>query len=117
MPTAADFGLNDDELDLLRAGLREWGGSARLPHTVARAMRFESEADFTVQRRRTERSLSQGEPMSFSDWRRVLLATEVVFASDVVGSGLRAGPTRSQSGEWSSATSGWLVSLLSQSSS
>ena len=88
MPTAADFGLIDDELELLRAGLYEWDGSASLTDTVARALRFESEADFTVQRRRMERSLGQGEPMSFADWRSVLLATEVVLASDVVGSGV-----------------------------
>jgi hypothetical protein len=31
---------------------------------------------------------AEGQPLSRADWRRALLATEIVFASDVVGSGL-----------------------------
>lgn len=88
MPTAPDFGILDDERILLRAGLREWGGPARLTDSMAMAIGFESKAEFFVQSRRIDRSLAQGAPMSFADWRRALLATEVVFASDVVGSGL-----------------------------
>jgi hypothetical protein len=84
MPNGADLELNDDERDLLRTGLAEWGGSAHLTDSMARAMGFEDRADFSVQNRRIVASLAAGEALS----RRALLATEVVFASDVVGSGL-----------------------------
>jgi hypothetical protein len=88
MPNGADLELNDDERDLLRTGLAEWGGSAHLTDSMARAMGFEDRADFSVQNRRIVASLAAGEALSRADWRRALLATEVVFASDVVGSGL-----------------------------
>ena len=38
--------------------------------------------------RRLRDALGRGEALTASDWRRTLLATEIVFASDVVGSGL-----------------------------
>lgn len=88
MPGAADFTITDDEVDLLRAGLREWGGPASLTDSMAIAIGFASTADFFVQSQRMLESLAHGTPMPFADWRRALLATEVVFASDVVGSGI-----------------------------
>jgi hypothetical protein len=43
---------------------------------------------------RVQAALAGGEPLSPIDWLRTLLATEIVFASDVVGSGI----------DWSSTT-------------
>jgi hypothetical protein len=51
-------------------------------------MGFDSVADLAVQQRRLLRQLNAGVPMSRWDWTRTLLATEIVFVSDVVGSGV-----------------------------
>lgn len=80
--------MTDDELDLLCVGLREWGGSGDLTDPLARAFGFAGVDDFFVQGQRIAECLDQGAPMPFTDWRRTLLATEVVFVSDVVGSGV-----------------------------
>lgn len=88
MPTGDDLELTGDERDLLRAGLREWGGPARLTDSMAVAIGFRSATDFFVQAKRIDRALAAGASMSSADWRSALLATEVVFASDVVGSGV-----------------------------
>ncbi|MGN8048831.1 hypothetical protein ACTJKO_11420, partial [Curtobacterium sp. 22159] len=87
VPTAADFGITDDEVNVLRAGVREWGGPASLTEPVARAIGFTSVQDFFIQSQRIEACLRGGGSMSFAEWRRTLLATELVFVSDVIGSG------------------------------
>jgi hypothetical protein len=38
-------------------------------------------------RRRLQEALDRSEPLTGADWRRTLLATEIVFASYVVGAG------------------------------
>ena len=55
---------------------------------MAVAIGFRSVTDFFVQRQRIDGALAAGASMSSTDWRSALLATEVVFASDVVGSGV-----------------------------
>ncbi len=87
VPTAPDLEITDDEVNVLRAGLREWGGPASLTEALAGAIGFENVDDFFVQSRRIEACLTQGASMSSVDWRRTLLATELVFASDVIGAG------------------------------
>lgn len=88
MPTAANFGMTDDEIDLLRFGLREWGGPANLTDALATALGFADADDFFARSRRIRACLDQGTTMPMDDWRRTLLATEVAFVSDVVGSGI-----------------------------
>lgn len=80
--------LDKDERDLLAAGLVEWGGPARPTEELAIAMGFAGLAAFRVDRSRLRTAIEAGEPLSRQDWQRVLLATEVVFASDVYGAGL-----------------------------
>ena len=80
--------LTSDERDVLNRGLLEWGGPARCTDALAIAMGFENVADLAVQRRRLLGSLEAREPLSRWDWTRILFATEIVFASDVVGSGV-----------------------------
>lgn len=77
-----------DEIGLLRSGLDEWGGPANLTDALATALGFAGTDDFFVQSRRIRACLDQGTSMPMDDWRRTLLATEVVFVSDVVGSGI-----------------------------
>jgi hypothetical protein len=80
--------LTQDERDLLRTGLHEWGGAAHLTDALAVAMGFRSTADFFTESKRLDALLAGEAPLSSRDWRRALLATEIVFVSDVVGSGV-----------------------------
>ncbi|KTR38245.1 hypothetical protein NS263_13945 [Curtobacterium oceanosedimentum] len=88
MPSAADISLTEDEVGLLRSGLNEWSGSANLADAPAKALGFTSTDDFFEQSRRVDASLDRNGSMPIDDWRRTLLATEVVFASDIIGSGI-----------------------------
>jgi hypothetical protein len=80
--------LDDEELFVLDRGLVEWGGPARLNENMAVAMGWKSVDDFFSSRPRFRKLLESRQPMQHSDWERILLATEIVFASDVVGSGV-----------------------------
>ncbi len=80
--------LDNDERRLLRAGLLEWGGPARPTEAFAVAMGFTSAAGLPREAWGLWRRIEAGEVLAPEEWRRVLLAVELVFASDVVGSGL-----------------------------
>ncbi|WP_278265798.1 hypothetical protein [Nocardia sp. AG03] len=73
---------------LLRRGLGEWFGPAGCTEELAVAMDFLSVADLLEQERRIRSALEASEPLSGRNWRRALVATEFVFASDVFGSGV-----------------------------
>jgi hypothetical protein len=79
--------LTDEERFVLNRGLVEWGGPASCTDAMAVAMGFASVRDLFDQSDRLLAALDTGRPMSRWDWTRTLLATEVVFASDVIGSG------------------------------
>ncbi|MGW7538310.1 hypothetical protein [Amycolatopsis sp. NPDC054798] len=79
--------LADDERKTLCQGLAEWGGPASCTEALAVAMGFRSVADLLEDGRRLRSALVAGEPLSPEDWRRVVAATEIVFVSDVFGSG------------------------------
>ena len=80
--------LTAEERRVLRCGITEWGGPASCTEEFARAMGFESVADLRQHSPRLRDAVEAGEPLTRTDWRRVALMTEVVFASDEVGSGL-----------------------------
>ncbi len=82
-----DILLADDEREVLRSGLLEWAGPARCSPEMAVAMGFESKEDLFRQADRLREALRRKEPLTQQDWVRTLLATEIVFASDVLGSG------------------------------
>jgi hypothetical protein len=88
--------LTDGEVQLLRKALMEWSPPARCTEEFAVAMGFLSAMDLPDQCSRIRSALVVGEPLEPMDWARTLLATEIAFASDVVGSGY----------EWSTTT-GW----------
>ena len=79
--------LTDAERYVLNRGLVEWGGPAHCTEAMAIAMGFRSVGDLFVQADRMIDALEQGRPLSRRDWTRALLATEIVFVSDVLGSG------------------------------
>jgi hypothetical protein len=79
--------LTDAEREVLNRGLVEWSGPARCTEAMARAMGFESVQNLNEQSDCLAGDLGARRPLSGRDWTRTLLATELVFASDVVGSG------------------------------
>jgi hypothetical protein len=86
--------LTDEERYVLSRGLAEWGGPAHCTDALAAAMDFDNAAALLVEARRLRPLIRSGQPLSRRDWRRALIATEIVFASDVFGSG----------GDWSTTT-------------
>ncbi|MFE4599346.1 hypothetical protein ACFRKE_00640 [Kitasatospora indigofera] len=80
--------LADDEIKLLRRALLEWGGPAHCSDHLAVGMGFADQHDLLDQCRRLRSSLADDVPLTRGDWARVLLATEIVFASDLMGSGI-----------------------------
>jgi hypothetical protein len=80
--------LSDRERRMLRAGLAEWGGPARPTEKLALAMGFDGVEGLDRDVRALRRALEDGDRLSRRDWQRVLVAIEIVFASDVFGSGL-----------------------------
>lgn len=79
--------LSEAERYLLNRGLVEWGGPAGCTEQMAAAIGFASVADLLDEGHRIARDLSNDRPLTRRDWTRALLSTEVVFASDVLGSG------------------------------
>ena len=55
---------------------------------MAIALGFRGVSDLLKEGQRIAEELRDGRALTREDWRRALLATEVVFASNVVGSGL-----------------------------
>ncbi|MFJ6849652.1 hypothetical protein ACIQM3_03780 [Streptomyces sp. NPDC091271] len=96
MPTAEQLTLTDEESRLLQQGLMEWCGPARCTEEFAVAMGFDSTQDLSRRGMSIRGALAAKEALDPMDWARALLATELAFVSDVVGSGY----------EWSTTT-GW----------
>ncbi|MEW2489385.1 hypothetical protein [Streptomyces sp. NPDC048411] len=94
--TAKQLTLTDEESRLLQQGLIEWSGPARCTEEFAVAMGFDGADDLNRRGARIRTALAAKEPLEPMDWARALLATELAFASEVVGSGY----------EWSTTT-GW----------
>ena len=87
-PETVDLPLSDAERGILKAGLAEWGGPAHCTEGFAVAMGFNSVADFLDQSHRLSAAVAAGEPMTRRDWTKTLLATELAFVSDFIGSGV-----------------------------
>jgi len=79
--------LAEDEIALLRRALLEWGGPARCSDQLAVGMGFASLQDLLDQCRRLRVALADDVPLTPVDWARTLLATEIVFVSDLAGTG------------------------------
>ena len=80
--------LDASERVLLQCGLCEWGGPAMCTEELAIAMGFRSVGDLYEDGRRIAQAVMADEELSRLDWLRALLATEIVFISNTVGSGL-----------------------------
>ena len=86
--------LTAPEVELLRRSLLAWGGPARCSVPLAVGMGFLDAQDLLDQCRVLNLALGEDAPLKAADWARALLATEIVFASDLAGSGV----------EWSTTT-------------
>jgi hypothetical protein len=82
-----DVALTPSERTVLRHGLIEWGGPARCTEEMAVAMGFDGVQHLFEETDRLVRAIDRNEQLTRRDWLRVLLATEIVFASDAIGSG------------------------------
>ena len=80
--------FDDAERRLLRWGAIEWGGPARCTDEMAVAMGFQSVQDLFDSTDRLTDAIESGTPLTAMDWLRILLATEIVFSSNTIGSGL-----------------------------
>ena len=87
MPERVDIDLTKDERTILEWGLIEWGGPASPTDEIARLLGFTDVQALHGEGRKIADAVRSGEALTPSDWRRALLSTELVFASDLVGSG------------------------------
>lgn len=80
--------LAQSEVELLRRALLEWGGPARCSDELAAAIGFRDFADLVEESRRIREMLAKDVQISRVDWARTLLGVEIVFVSDLAGSGV-----------------------------
>jgi len=88
MPKRTQSDLTKDERAILACGLIEWGGPARGTDEIARLLGFANLRSLYTEGGVIAQALRDGQSLTALDWRRALMATEVVFASDLVGSGI-----------------------------
>ncbi|MDA0179816.1 hypothetical protein OJ997_05885 [Solirubrobacter phytolaccae] len=62
-----------------------WGGPAKMTDEVAALLGYEDKAAFNQDQERLEHCVAGALPASRGDWRRVLLAAELAFASYELG--------------------------------
>jgi hypothetical protein len=82
-----DIPLTAIQQRLLANGINEWGGPARCTEELAVAMGFATVGALFEETPRLHSAIRAGTALAQADWVRVLLMTEIVFASEVVGSG------------------------------
>lgn len=85
---ALQIDLSETERSLLMKGILQWGGPACVTDELAVAMGFIGSDDLNVEHVRLYESLKSQSPLEAVDWARVLVMTEFVFASNVLGAGL-----------------------------
>jgi hypothetical protein len=92
--------LDDRQREFLIHGVGEWGGSAAMTPAVASFLGVGGVEDVSIWAARVIEAISAGKPLARKDWRRVLLASELSFASESWAPG--------SSGVWS------LVSMMAR---
>ncbi|WP_328484914.1 hypothetical protein [Streptomyces zaomyceticus] len=85
---AASELLAEDEIRLLRRALLEWSGPAKCSDQIAVGMGFADVQDLLDQSSRLRSALHDDVPLAPANWARTLLAVEIVFVSDLAGSGV-----------------------------
>ncbi|MFJ7073498.1 hypothetical protein [Streptomyces sp. NPDC098781] len=80
--------MTEHEVELLTRALLEWGSPAHCSAELAVGMGFADAQDLFDQCQRLRKALGEDAPLGATDWARTLLATEIVFVSDLAGSGV-----------------------------
>ncbi|WP_155855956.1 hypothetical protein [Cellulomonas sp. URHD0024] len=86
--SATHVELDEPQRRFLRAALLDWSGPARPTDELAAAMGFSRAENLSREAWTLWTRIEAGEKLTTNAWRQVLLAVEIVFVSDVVGSGL-----------------------------
>jgi hypothetical protein len=73
---------------MLVYGLNDWGGPAHGTDSLAVAMGFASLDDLQDDGGRIADAIAAGQALPVRDWTRAMVATEIVFVSDVLGTGI-----------------------------
>jgi hypothetical protein len=89
--------LSEEERALLWEGLHQWGGPTRPSNALAQVMGFDSVESLHTEGRRLREALTADRPLSKRDCQRVLVATEIVWASHFFGAGT----------DWEIVAAGW----------
>jgi hypothetical protein len=79
--------LTEDERRMLVYGLRDWGGPAHGTDSLAVAVGFASLDHLQEDGGRIADAIAAGRALPVRDWTRAMVATEIVFVSDVLGTG------------------------------
>ena len=79
--------LDEEERLMLVQGLNDWGGPAYGSDALAVAMGFASMDQLCAEAQVLTSTLRRSEPLCIRDWTRALVATELAFASTVLGTG------------------------------
>lgn len=80
--------LDADERLLLRQGMNQWGGPDKCTMEMAVAMGFADLDDlYSGEGERLWLAIGAEEALTAFDWCRILLATEIAFASNLIGAG------------------------------
>jgi hypothetical protein len=82
------LGFSRDEQRFIVEGLKHWGGPADPQPESAVLAGFDGVQQMYASTERLRRSLEGGEPLSRRDWRRIMILTELIFASDTFGAGV-----------------------------
>lgn len=79
--------LTDEERHMLYYGLIDWGGPSECTESLAVAMGFSGLDDLDREGPRIAAVILAREALPVRDWSRALFSTEVIYASEVVGTG------------------------------
>jgi hypothetical protein len=88
MGEANKLPLTEVEIKFFVRALGEVSGPAHITDSLAHFVGFENVDDMIAQCERITQLLEQGATISLSDIRRSQLVCELMFASDIVGSGV-----------------------------
>ena len=96
-----DVELTEAERHLILTGLSEWGGAAAPTDELAIAMGFADVEDLMTESKRLIDAVVHLQALTPDDWKRLLITTEIAFASDYFGVGCEW-ETVGGDGDWAS---------------
>lgn len=82
-----DVALTDSERSMILQALAQWAGPTMMSHDLAVTIGFADLDDFDDQLDRLTDAVRDRQALIPLDWKRLLLTTEICFASDYFGAG------------------------------